>query len=165
MQPAPNLLKRKLTEVGGDPLECPEWSSLFNDIIHNAPIDDNPKMCHLNTLVNDKTKGARAGSGYSGVLYHRAWENLVRNLGRSHSLVNAQIKQFHLFPFINSENSTARIRYSQLISVFVNLLNQYGFTGDLCFESVLSSAIRKLSLELRTRWLFYAKGRSHLLDS
>ena len=46
-QPVPfvetSLPKLKLSEIHGDPLECPEWSSLFTATIHNTPIDDNAK--------------------------------------------------------------------------------------------------------------------------
>ena len=44
-----SLPKLKLSEFHGDPLEWPEWSSLFTATIHNAPIDDNAKMSFENT--------------------------------------------------------------------------------------------------------------------
>ena len=44
-----SLPKLKLSDFHGDPLEWPEWSSLFTATIHNAPIDDNAKMSHLKT--------------------------------------------------------------------------------------------------------------------
>ena len=64
--PATSLPKLKWSEFAGDPLEWPEWSSLFTAVIHNAPIDDNAKMSHLKTLVKGKAKAAIAGLGYSG---------------------------------------------------------------------------------------------------
>ena len=67
-----SLPKLKMTEFACDPLEWPEWSSLFNAVIHNAPIDDNAKMSHLKTLVKGKAKSAIAVLGYSGALYHTA---------------------------------------------------------------------------------------------
>ena len=77
-----SLPKLKMTEFAGDPLEWSERSSLFNAVIHNAPIDDNAKLSHLKTLVKGKAKAAIAGLGYSGALYHTAWDTLVRNFGR-----------------------------------------------------------------------------------
>ena len=162
LQPVSSLPKLKLKEFTGDPLEWPEWSSLFNAVIHNAPVDDNTKMSHPKTLVKDKAKAAIAGFGYSGALYHTAWQTLERNFGRPQSLVNAQMRQIYQFPFIKSHDSTAIIKYSQLISTCVSVLIQYGFTGDLCPESVLSAAVRKLPPELKTKWLFHAKGRCYL---
>ena len=69
-----SLPKLKMTEIAGDPLEWPDWSSLFNAVLHNAPVDDNAKMSHLKTLVKRKAKAAIAGLGYSGMLYHTSWE-------------------------------------------------------------------------------------------
>ena len=72
------------------------------------------------------------------------------------------MRQRYQFPFIKSHDSTAFIKYSQLISTWVSVLNQYGFTGYLCSESVLSAAVRKKPSELKTKWLFHAKGRCYL---
>ena len=77
-----SLPKLKLSEFHGDPLEWPEWSSLFTATIHIAPIDDNAKMSHLKTLVKGRAKVAIAGLGYSGVMYSAAWNALVTNFGR-----------------------------------------------------------------------------------
>ena len=160
---ASSLSKLKMTEFAGDPLEwsSPEWSSLFNAVIHNAPIDDNAKMSHLKTLVKGKAKAAIACLGYSGSLYQTAWDTLVRNFGRPHTVVNAQMKLIHTYPFIKSHDSAAIIQYAQLISTCVSVLHQYGFSGDLSSESVLNSALRKLPPDLKTIWLFYAKEKGY----
>ena len=69
----------KISDFHGDPLEWPEWSSLFTATIHNAPIDDNAKKGHLKTLVNGKAKAASAGLGYTGSMYTAARNALVAN--------------------------------------------------------------------------------------
>ena len=148
-----------MTEFAGDPLEWPEWSSLFNAFIHNAPFDENAKMSHLKTLVKGKANAAIAGLGYSGALYHTAWDTLVHNFDRPQTVVYAQMKLVHTYPFIKSHDSAAIIKYSHLTTTCVSVLNQYGFTGDLSSESVLNSVVRKLPPELKTKWLFYAKGQ------
>ena len=51
----PKLTK---SEFNGDPLEWPEWSCLFTATIHNAPIDDNAKLGHLETLAKGKAEAA-----------------------------------------------------------------------------------------------------------
>ena len=70
-----SIPKLKVSQFHGDPLEWPEWSSLFIATIHNAPIDDNAKMGHLKTLVSRKAKAAIAGLGYSGSMYTAACFN------------------------------------------------------------------------------------------
>ena len=105
-----SLPKLKISEFHGDPLEWPEWSSLFTATIHNAPIDDNAKMSHLKTLVKGKAKAAIAGLGFSGTMYNTAWNALVSHFGRPQTIVNAQMKQIHTSPFIKSHDSTAIIK-------------------------------------------------------
>ena len=151
----------KISEFNGEPLQWPEWSSLFTATIHNAPIDDNAKMGHLKTLVKGKAKAAIAGLGYSGSMYTAAWNALVTNFGRPQTIVNAQMKLIHTSPFIKSHDSAAIIKYAQLITTCLNVLKQYGFDGDLYFESVLNSALRKLPPELKTKWFFQAKSKNY----
>ena len=156
-----SIAKLKISEFHGDPLESPEWSSLFTATIHNAPIDDNAKMGHLETLVKGKAKAGNAGVGYSGSIYTAAWNALVTNFGRPRKIVNAQMKLIHTSPFIKSHDSAAIIKYGQLITTCVNVLKQFGFEGDLYSESVLNSALRKLPPELKTEWFFQAKSRNY----
>ena len=118
-------------------------------------------MSHLKILVKGKAKAAIAGLGYSGVMYSAAWNVLFTNCGRPQTIVNAQKKQIHLSPFIKSHDSMAIIKYAQLITTCVNVLKQFGFTGDLYSESVLNSALRKLPPELKTKWFFLAKSKSY----
>ena len=89
-----------MTEFAGEPLEWTEWSRLFKAVIHNAPIDDNAKLSHLKTLLKGKAKAAIAGLGYSGALYHTAWDTLARDFGRPQAVVNAQMKLIHMYSFI-----------------------------------------------------------------
>ena len=156
-----SIPKLKNSEFHGDPLEWPEWSSLFTATIHNAPIDDSAKMGHLKTLVKGKAKAAIAGLGYSRSMYTAAWNALVTNFGRPQTIVNAQMKHIHTSPFIKSHDSAAIIKYAQLITKCVNVLKQFGFNGDLYSESVLNSALRKLPPELRTKWFFLAKSKNY----
>ena len=118
-------------------MEWPEWSNLFTATIPNAPIDDNAKMSHLKTLLKGKAKAAIASLGFLGVMYIAAWIALV-NFGRPQTIVNAQMKQIHFSPFNKWHDSGAFIKYAQLITIFVSVLKQFCFTGDLYSESVLN---------------------------
>ena len=159
------LPRLKISEFHGDPLIWPERSTLFTATIHNAPIDDNAKMSHLKALVKGKAKAAIAGLGYSGIMYSAAWNALVTNFGRPQAIVNAQMKQIFLSPFIKSHDSAAIIKYAQLITTWVNVLKQFGFIGDLFSESVLNSTLRKLPPELNTNWFFLAKARANIMQT
>ena len=108
-----SIPKLKISEFNGDPLEWPEWSSLFTATIHNAPSDDNAKMGYLKTFVKGKAKAAIAGLRYSGSMYTAAWNALVTSFGRPQTIVNAQMKLIHTSLFIKSHDSAAIIKYAQ----------------------------------------------------
>ena len=60
-QPVPSnvtsgLPKLKLTEFSGDPLEWPEWSGLFDIVVHQKPISDTEKMQYLKTSLTGQAK-------------------------------------------------------------------------------------------------------------
>ena len=157
-QPAPpqwtvqtsSLPKLKNAQFADDPLEWPEWSCLFNAAFHNAANDANAKTSHSKTPVKGKDKATIAGLGYSGALYHTAWDTLVRNFGRPQTVVIAQMKLIHAYPFTKSHDSAAIIKNFYLITTCVSVFNQYGSTGDLSSKSVLNGAVRKLPSELKT---------------
>ena len=46
-----NLPKLKLNNFDGNPLEWPEWSSMFIATVNLQPIPDSAKMSHLKTLL------------------------------------------------------------------------------------------------------------------
>ena len=58
---ASGLPKLKLTEFLGDPLEWPEWSGLFDVIVHQKPISDTEKMQYLKTSLTSKSSNIGNG--------------------------------------------------------------------------------------------------------
>ena len=152
-----SLPKLKLAEFSGDPLEWPEWSQLFQATVHAANIDDSVKMNHLKTMVTGKAKEAIAGLGYTAEMYNVAWNVLVRNFGKPQMVVNAQLKRIYSFPPMKPYDGAALIKFARIVSSCVNVLTQFNYVGDLNSEGVLGSATRKLTLDLKTKWLTYVK--------
>ena len=152
-----SLPKLKLAEFSGDPLEWPEWSQLFQATVHAANIDDSVKMNHLKTMVTGKAKEAIAGLGYTAEMYNVAWNVLVRNFGKPQMVVNAQLKRIYSFPPMKPYDGTALIKFARIVSSCVNVLTQFNYVGDLNSEGVLGSATRKLTLDMKTKWLTYVK--------
>ena len=152
-----SLPKLKLAEFSGDPLEWPEWSQLFQATVHAANIDDSVKMNHLKTMVTGKAKEAIAGLGYTAEMYNVAWNVLVRNFGKPQMVVNAQLKRIYSFPPMKPYDGAALIKFARIVSSCVNVLTQFNYVGDLNSEGVLGSATRKLTLDMKTKWLTYVK--------
>ena len=152
-----SLPKLKLTDFSGDPLEWPEWSQLFQATVHAANMDDSVKMNHLKTMVTGKAKEAIAGLGYTAEMYNVAWNVLVRNFGKPQMVVNAQLKRIYSFPPMKPYDGAALIKFARIVSSCVNVLTQFNYVGDLNSEGVLGSATRKLTLDMKTKWLTHVK--------
>ena len=152
-----SLPKLKLAEFSGDPLERPEWSQLFQATVHAANMDDSVKMNHLKTMVTGKAKEAIAGLGYTAEMYNVAWNVLVRNFGKPQMVVNAQLKRIYSFPPMKPYDGAALIKFARIVSSCVNVLTQFNYVGDLNSEGVLGSATRKLTLDIKTKWLTHVK--------
>ena len=115
-------------------------------------------MNHLKTLViTGKAKEVIAGLGYTGDMYNIAWNTLVANFGRPQVVVNEQLRRIYTFPPVKAYDSVALVKHSRLVSSCVQILTKMNYVGDLQSESVLSSATRKLPLNMKTKWLRYAR--------
>ena len=156
---ASSLPKLKLTEFSGDPLEWPEWSGLFDVVVHQKPISDTEKMQYLKTIVMGQAKAAISGMGFSSQSYYHAWDILCEKSGRSDVIVNAQFKKIHTHPPIRHDDSTSIVKFANVVTNVVNTLTQLGCTSDLEAEAGLSSTTRKLSPQLREQWLQYMQDR------
>ena len=152
-----SLPKLKLAEFSGDPLEWPEWSGLFLSTVHAANIDASLKMNHLKTLVTGKAKEVIAGLGYTGDMYDIAWNTF----GRPQVVVNAQLRRIYTFPPVKAYDSVALVKYSRIVSSCVQVLTQMDYVGDLQSEGVLSSATRKLPMNMKTKWLAHARQNAN----
>ena len=157
-QPAPSsgdsgLLKLKLTEFSGDPLEWPEWSGLFDFVLHQKPISDTERMQYLKTSLTGQAIVAISGMGFSSQSYYHAWDILCEKYSRSDFIVNAQFKKIHTHPPVRHDDSTSIVKFANVVTDVVNTLIQLGYTSDLESEGGLSSTTRKLSPQLRELWL------------
>ena len=166
-QPVPSsgasgLSKLKLTEFSGDPLEWPEWSGLFEVVVHQKPISDTVKMQYLKTSRTGQAKAAISGMEFSSQSYYHAWDILCEKYGRSDFIVNAQFKKIHAHPPVRHDDSTSIVKFAIVVTNVVNTLTQLGYTSDLESEGGLSSTTRKLSPQLREQWLQYMQDRQLL---
>ena len=163
-QPVPSsgacgLPKLKLTQLSEDPLEWPEWSGLFDVLVHQKTISDTEKMQYLKTSLTGQAKAEISGVGFSSQSYYHALDILCEKYDRSDVIVNAQFKKIHTHPPIWHINSTSIAKFANVVIHLVNTLTQLGYTSDLEDEAGLSSTTRKLSPQLREQWLQYMQDR------
>ena len=105
-----SLPKLKLNNFDGNPLEWPEWSSMFIATVDQRPIPDSEKMSHLKTLLTGKARSAISGMGYSGQFYGAAWS------------IYAQLESLRKASQVKPHDSTGLISFSVIVSNFVNVL-------------------------------------------
>ena len=72
-------------------------------------------------------------------------------------VVNAQLKRLYTFPPMKPYDEAALIKFARIVSSCVNVLTQFNYVGDPNSEGVLGSATRKLTLDMKTKWLTFVK--------
>ena len=78
-----------------------------------------------------------------------------RDFGRPELVVNAQLRKIHSYPFIKSHNASEIIKFSHIVCSCFNVLTQFEFEIDFISESVSNSAMKKLPIDLKAKWLLY----------
>ena len=154
-----SLPKPKLNNFDGNPLEWPEWSSMFMATVDQRPIPDSEKMSHLKTLLTGKAKSAISGMGYSGQFYGAAWSILERKFGRPLVIIDAQLESLRKASQVKSHDSTGLISFSVIVSNFVNVIKEYKHIADLQSSSTLYMAVDKLPQVLKEKWWFYVDDK------
>ena len=154
-----SLPKLKLNNFDGNPLEWPEWSSMFIATVDQRPIPDSEKMSHLKTLLTGKARSAISGMGYSGQFYGAAWNILERKFGRPHVIIDAQLESLRKASQVKPHDSTGLISFSVIVSNFVNVLKEYKQIGHLQSSSTLYMAVDKLPQVLKEKWWFYVDDK------
>ena len=134
----------RLNNFDGNPLEWPEWSSMFIATEDKRMIPVSEKMNHLKTLLTGKAKSAISGMGYSGQFYGAAWNILEKKIGRPHVIIDAQLESLRKANQVKPHDSTSLINFSVIVSNFVNVLNEYKHIGDFQSSSTLYMAVDKL---------------------
>ena len=153
------LPKLKSNNFDGNPLEWPEWSSMFIATVDQRPIPDSEKMSHLKTLLTCRARSAISELGYSEQFYGDAWSILEKKFGRPHLIIDAQLDSLRKASQMKPHDSTGLISFSIIVSQFVNVLKEYKQIGDLQSSSTLYMAVDKLPQVLKEKWWLYVDER------
>ena len=154
-----SLPKLKLNNFDGNALEWPEWSSMFIATVDQRPIPDSENMSHLKTLLTGKARSAISGMGYSEQFYGAAWSILERKFGRPHVIIDTQLESLRKASQVKHHNSPGMIKFSVIVSNFVNVLKEHKQIGDLQPSSTLYMAVDKLPQVLKEKWWFYVDDK------
>ena len=116
-------------------------------------------MSHQKTLLTGKARSAISGMGYSGQFYGAAWSILERKIGRPHVIIDAQLESLRKASQLKPHYSTGLIRFSVIVSNFVNVLKEYKQIADPQSSSTLYMAVEKLPQVLKEKWWFYVDDK------
>ena len=72
-------------------------------------------------------------------------------------VMNALLRRLYSFLSKESYDGAALIKFARIVSSCVNVLTQSNYVGDINSEGVLGSATRKLTLDMKTKWLTHVK--------
>ena len=150
-----SLPEMKLAQFSGDTVDWTEWSQLYQATVQAANMDDSVKMNHLKTMVTGTRKRPLLVRGTIAEMYIVAWNVRFRNFGKPQVAVNAQLKQIYSFPLMKPYDGAALNKFARVVSSCVNVLTQFNYVGDLNLEGVLGSATRKITPDMKTKWLTY----------
>ena len=154
-----SLPKLRLKNFDGNPLEGPEWSSMFIATADKRMIPDSEKMSRLKTLLTGKAKSAISGMGYSVQFYSAAWNILERKFRRPHVFIDAQLESLRKANQVKPHDSISLVNFSVIVSNFVNVLKEYKHIYDLQSSSTLYMAVDKLPQVLKEKWWFYVDDK------
>ena len=146
-----SLPKLKLNNFGGNPLEWPEWSSMFIATVDQRPIPDSEKMNNLKTQLTGKTRTAVSGMGHSGQFYGAAWSILEMKFGRPHVIIDAQLESLRKAIQVKPHDATVLISFSVIVSNFEKKLKEYKQIGELQSNSILYMAVDRLPQVLKEK--------------
>ena len=133
---------------------------MVTTISSNRPRSKYGRQCKDESLENDgnaNAKEAIIGLGYNAEMHIVAWNVQFRNFGKPQVAVNAQLKQIYSFPRMKPYDGAALIKFARVVSSCVNVLTQFNYVGDLNLEGVLGSATRKITPDMKTKWLTYVQ--------
>ena len=84
-----SLPKLQLKKFDGDPLQWPDWSSMFKSIVRDADLSLNGKIQqHLQNSVAGRAKSTVEGYGYSRDSYYEALKELEARFGKPSLVVS-----------------------------------------------------------------------------
>ena len=110
-------------------------------------------MQYLKIILTGKAKAAISGLSFSSHAYYPAWNVPLKKFGRPNVTAESQLKKIYRNPPIRQDDSSNIVRFSNVVTNTVYVLNRLGFQYDLGSEVFLSSATRKLSPQLNEQSL------------
>ncbi|KAL9975997.1 hypothetical protein ACROYT_G013226 [Oculina patagonica] len=147
-----SIPRLELPRFSGDPLEWPQFVSLFKCLIHDQPLTDTQRMTYLQRALTGDAKKAVGGMLNHGHLFKAALTELEEQFGNKEIVAGAFMKTVLDHPIV-VEGDIAQLRsfYNTLHNA-VATLKGLGYSHDLMSSTNTRAVLQKLPEPLKEKW-------------
>ena len=127
-----SLPKLQLKKFDGDPLQWPDWSSMFKSIVRDADLSLNGKIQqHLQNSVAGRAKSTVEGYGYSRDSYYEALKELEARFGKPSLVVKVTFDRVRKTLRMKNDRRHDVRNLSDIVSTNVWIFKRFGYKNDL----------------------------------
>ena len=141
----PSLPKAKMHLFGGKPFY---WAGFFTARVHNANITKSEITFYLKSHLSGKAKQMLTRLSFDGSQYEHAWKLLSRHYGQPHIIADAPINLLQNFAVVKMHDSYQTSSFAGIVSIFVSILSNFGYQGDLKVTANINMILAKLPPDL-----------------
>ena len=147
-----SIPRLELPRFSGDPLEWPQFISLFKCLVHDQPLTDTQRMTYLQRALVGNAKKAIGGMLNHGHLYKAALTELEEQFGNEEIVAGAFMKTVLDHPIV-IEGDTIQLRsFCNTLHNAVATMKSLGYSHDLASSTNAHSALQKLPDSLKEKW-------------
>ena len=147
-----SIPRLELPRFSGDPLEWPQFISLFKCLVHDQPLTDTQRMTYLQRALVGNAKRAIRGMLNHGHLYKAALTELEEQFGNEELVAGAFMKTVLDHPIVAEGDATQPRSFYNTLHNAVATMKSLGYSHDLASSTNTSAALQKLPDPLKEKW-------------
>ena len=142
----------ELSRFSGDPLEWPQFVSLFKCLVHDQPLTDTQRMTYLQRALFGNAKRAIGGMLNHGHLYKAALTELEEQFGNEELVAGVFMKTVLDHPIAADGDVTQLRSFYNTLHNAVATMKTLGYSHDLSSSANKRAALQKLPDPLKETW-------------
>ena len=142
----------EVPRFSGDPLEWPQFISLFKCLVHDQPLTDTQRVTYLQRVLVGNTKKAIGGMLNHGHLYKAALTELEEQFGNEELVAGAFMKTVLDRPIVVEGDLTQLRSFYNMLHNAVATMKSLEYSHDLASSTNTRAALLKLPDRLKEKW-------------
>ena len=126
---------------------------MFQSTVGRSALSNDEEICHLKIFLNGAARKSGQGLVYSGSIFSAAESTLGRKFGRPHFIIFEQLSRKQSYPSLKCQDSKSLIEFADILSKFVGVRKQFGYSNDVFSLNYLEMVTGTLRLDMRRKWL------------